>query len=124
MSRRIPAILAAFSLALHVIVPPGFMPASVDDGWHLKWCPDGMSAELMYALFGHAHHHHDSDAAQEGFQQCDLSVLSAELALALHILPVSDVDNADRPAPRLDSLFLPVIQGYYHSRAPPRALRT
>ncbi len=75
MSRRLFITLALAGLSLQVVVPPGFMPASVDDGWHLKWCPDGMSTELMHALFGHAHHHADESVP---YKQCDLSGLSAD----------------------------------------------
>ena len=47
------------------------MPGRIGDGEFVKLCPDGMSAELMVALFGHQHDHH-AHAAEAEFAQCDL----------------------------------------------------
>lgn len=46
------------SLLLRVLVPAGYMPAPVADGWPLQLCPDGMPMAAMRALLGDGHHHH------------------------------------------------------------------
>ena len=118
MKRRLLFILAILSLSLHVIVPPGFMPANVNDGWHLSWCPDGMPDEVMYALFGHAHHHHGSDS-KTSFSQCDLSGLYAELDLQY---PSSSTDVVALPHVwRVPPVLVSRIdaRANYAARAPP-----
>lgn len=62
-------LLAGF--LLQTAIPVGYMPANINDGWFVKLCPQGMSADVMAAVLGeHHHHHHDEDEAS--FLQCDL----------------------------------------------------
>ncbi|MEM9620901.1 MAG: hypothetical protein AAF993_04580 [Pseudomonadota bacterium] len=118
MKPRTLSIFVALSLSLHIFVPPGFMPASVSDGWYLKWCPDGMPAEVMHALFGHAHHHaHDSDAS---FAQCDLSGLYADIDQQPPGLEGADATPPLANPPTVLSLFTSSANPGYFSRAPPR----
>ena len=118
MQKRALATLVALSLCLHIAVPAGFMPASVASGWPLQWCPEGMSASSMRALFGHAHHHHHS-ADQPDFQQCDLSGLYAESMVAATVA-IIDSDSA-QPTYSLIARFSRTTKpGHYHPRAPPR----
>lgn len=75
-ARSLLARLVLVGLVLRVAVPAGFMPTNLDDGWFLKFCPDGMSMSVMMALLGHDHHHHHAnqqgDQNSEPYQQCDL----------------------------------------------------
>jgi hypothetical protein len=54
------ALLAA--VVLRVAVPVGYMPAPLASGWPVQLCPDGLSAEVMVALFGPSHQHHAAPA--------------------------------------------------------------
>jgi len=117
MRNRVLSIVAALGFSLHILVPPGFMPASVSDGWHLQWCPDGMSAEVMHALFGHAHHH-SADQTQT-FAHCDLSGLYADVDLQSHALPPGDAENPQPDQAWVTLLHSPEFRSGYLSRAPP-----
>ena len=49
-------------LVLQSLAPPGYMAGSLEDGWPVVLCPEG----LPHAFLGHAaHHHHDTTAAGE-----------------------------------------------------------
>lgn len=133
--------LAVLALSLRVLVPGGYMPASVADGWYLQWCPDGVSVEVLEALFGqsaagdsaHAHHlHHagpgpgdpSAPAAEQfdgppAYAQCDLSGFSADLhhAVAPPLLaPTALSAVRHRFAPTPVHAKRPLR---YRSRAPP-----
>jgi len=131
------ALLASFALALllRIAIPLGYMPTASDDGWYLKFCPDGMPAAAMVALFGDTHQHHhvghhsSHNTAQHadvqndehaGFAQCDLG---GGLALDL-------VANADAIGTRViqalptwhgADTWLPAADAWqrFRSRAPP-----
>ena len=64
------ATLAAIALLVRVAIPTGFMPSSMDDGWYLQLCPDGMPTHIMVALFGEDHSHH-GQPDEDTFFQCD-----------------------------------------------------
>jgi hypothetical protein len=49
-SRLFPLLLAA--LLLRTLIPGGFMPSSVNDGFFLALCPDGLLPEIYAALAG------------------------------------------------------------------------
>lgn len=49
-SRLLPLLLAA--LLLRTLIPGGFMPSSVNDGFFLALCPDGLLPEIYAALAG------------------------------------------------------------------------
>lgn len=112
--------LILLGLVLRVVVPVGFMPANLGDGWYLKLCPEGMSVNSMVALLGHHHHyHHHAHDEEASFDQCDLAGFSSLAALSanntpefsiLYVTPVAviPVDRYDR-----DTLIS------YRPRAPP-----
>ncbi|MEO0972082.1 MAG: hypothetical protein AAFX85_03240 [Pseudomonadota bacterium] len=128
-------VLAVLALCLRVLVPVGYMPASLAGGWYLQWCPDGLPVEVVEALFAgeaasaaHAHHHQghadataqsDASPGDGTYAQCDLSGFSSDLAPAqatsapsvadvTAVVAARRVDRQGRP-PRLS----------YRSRAPP-----
>ena len=57
------AAFFAVSLALRLpcLAPPGYMAGSLDDGWPVVLCPEGLPAGFL----GHDAHHHHEDAAGE-----------------------------------------------------------
>lgn len=130
------------ALLLRVAIPAGYMPASIaSDGWYLQWCPNGVSAEVMTALFEaagstesfqgahqHQHHHgHAQPAAEEadtppsGATHCDFGILSADA----HGAPQSAPPPALTPPAELAALpgksIVPTRpRTTYLARAPPR----
>lgn len=111
--RALRLVLASF--LLQTAIPLGYMPASIEDGWFVKLCPNGLSAAWVSALLGDQHKHHSDD--ESVFAQCDLGgglgnpvALSDFAGTAAYsapesILPVSDYLPATgishyRPRPR------------------------
>jgi hypothetical protein len=45
-------------LALRVIMPVGYMPASAGSGLLFELCPEGLPVAVMNAISGGEHHHH------------------------------------------------------------------
>ena len=111
-------LFTAIALMARVVVPSGFMPASVDSGWPLQLCSDGLTAEMMAGLLGHHHHHHEH--SNDAPKQCELgTALTAEAIV-----------DSSAFEPELNSgrttLFLPTTDQarngsllHFRSRAPP-----
>ena len=78
------ALLA--TLLLRVLVPVGYMPAKLSEGWPVQLCPDGMSAAAMTALLGDQHQHHGMHAMHGGAHS-DLAMTAKESAPALEAAP-------------------------------------
>jgi len=125
--KRVLQWLALSGVLLRILVPAGFMPADVGDGWYLKLCPDGMPASTMVALFGHHHHHHadgHADGQEEHFAadmlQCDLGGgLSADtVAYGVQLsvaVAATGIDETQPVAPAT----VRALPSAYHPRAPP-----
>mgnify|MGYP001815936635 CR=1 FL=1 len=62
--RRYSAALCAVSLALllQCLAPPGYMAGSLEDGWPVVLCPEGLPQGF---LGGHGHHHHAEASAED-----------------------------------------------------------
>jgi hypothetical protein len=56
--------LAAVSLALllQALAPPGYMAGSLDDGWPVVLCPEGLPSGF---LGQHGHHHHQETSGED-----------------------------------------------------------
>jgi hypothetical protein len=56
--------LAAVSLALllQALAPPGYMAGSLEDGWPVVLCPEGLPAGF---LGQHGHHHHQQTSGED-----------------------------------------------------------
>jgi hypothetical protein len=116
---RLPVLLSLFcGLALRVITPAGYMPASAGSGLLFELCPDGLPHGVTFSRAGHAHHHDDGDASKG--DQCDLGHMlsgasadapTVESTIAVLPAPMSETAPAHFPtaAPRRN----------YLSRAPP-----
>ncbi len=111
---------------LRLLVPSGYMPASVDSGWPLQLCGNGIPAAVMAHLTGAHHHHHAHNHAHGGTgskpEHCDLGGGFA----ADTVLASMEVDDAAPPA-ALMPLPLPRVPGQSSAypaqqpRAPPAA---
>ena len=92
--------LAAVSLALllQALAPPGYMAGSLDDGWPVVLCPEGLPSGF---LGQHGHHHHQEtsgeDVSLDGFcplggvldHSISLPALNLDIGQAGYALPQS-----------------------------------
>ncbi len=117
------ASLALLSVLLRVLVPSGYMPSNVSEGWYLKLCHHGLTAEVVQILLGdHGHHHHhdhDSHSAST-VDQCDLGSGYAGSALinTIDFLPSIFFASTLVLAFYLNSVLQTLVR-LYNSRAPP-----
>ena len=91
MTRRLPTnalscALVLGLLALRVLVPAGYMPASAGSGLFFELCPDGLPDALISAFSGsqgHYHHGRGGDAtAVSTADQCPIGhMLSSAMAV-------------------------------------------
>lgn len=115
--------LACVSLALllQCIAPPGYMAGSLDNGWPVVLCPEGLPAGFLE----HEHHHHDegpgagaSDLSLDG--HCPLGSVFGESAA---VLALNSGTDTDPEADSVDQIYQPPrLRGIYRSdlsRAPP-----
>lgn len=112
-------------LALRMMTPAGYMPASAGSGLLFELCPDGLPAAVINALAGSEHHHHhhgdsgDDSTSGSAIDQCPIGhMLSASMviddAVALQPLP----PPVSFHIPSVRSLPL-VSRTQYLSRGPP-----
>jgi|GEM_PF-892565 hypothetical protein len=115
--------LAAIAMLVRVSIPTGFMPASVDDGWYLQLCPDGMPAHVMVALFGE-HHAHHGGSADSTFFECDYdSGASGAVLIDSSMHAASEFDTSNARYAAVTTLTSSKRLLGFRSRAPPLFLR-
>jgi hypothetical protein len=113
-------VCAALALLLQSLAPPGYMAGSIEGGWPVVLCPEGLPPGFL----GHdAHHHHDDsdgtgDLSLDGY--CPLgSVLDASLAMLLPMLQAAS-QTVDEPVTRDFTPLLLTPRPTHPSRAPPQ----
>lgn len=111
------------SLLLRILVPAGFMPASVADGWYLTLCPDGWSRQALTVLLGHQHHH-APEHHSGGVQQCELGggLAAPCVTAAGGAEPRAPGSSPAPPLPQATPV-LAVPDPAFRPRAPPRLSR-
>ncbi|MEM1187283.1 MAG: hypothetical protein AAGI72_02085 [Pseudomonadota bacterium] len=143
-NRRRIATFAVAVLLVQVLVPRGYMPASLASGWFVALCPDGLTTPEMVVLIGaqqsqDQHHHghvehveherkhhamhqsHGADGTADPSRLCELAGLYVDALEATAFV----AELPERPT--LDSLDLdpatPPGPGIRHfsPRAPPLA---
>jgi len=112
-------VLFLATFALRVLVPAGLMPADMTDGWFLKLCPDGVSAEWMAGLNGdHHHHHHEEDGAQDS--SCELGGGLGASAANQDAFSFADNFSSETHSSNEQTVIASVAPLYVHgARAPP-----
>jgi hypothetical protein len=135
-SPRHPLLYVAYlALACRLVIPAGFMPASLADGGPLRLCLGGPAGALLQALAAQAgasreqheqHHHHDHDneggatpAEHDPWQYCPVGAVFASAALVGESsVDVLEPDHffVDQPTRILVSSSR---TGAYRARAPP-----
>lgn len=62
--RAVAVICVSLALLLQSLAPPGYMAGSLDGGWPVVLCPEGLPAGFL-AHGEHAHHHETAGAGED-----------------------------------------------------------
>ena len=114
--------LACVSLALILqsLAPPGYMAGSVEDGWPVVLCPEGLPAGF---LTGHHSHEHEVDSGGHDLSldgHCPLGgVLDAAVPLPVFALAGSARPAAFNPRSAYQPPFPQRPYQVHPTRAPP-----
>jgi hypothetical protein len=98
MRARYTAALLGVSLALLIqcLAPPGYMAGSLEDGWPVVLCPEGLPAGFL----GHHNHHQHSEESGEDLSldgYCPLGgVLDASTELQAETLETEQTSDVAR----------------------------
>ncbi|MEQ8857466.1 MAG: hypothetical protein RIC56_02355 [Pseudomonadales bacterium] len=124
------------ALLLRVLVPAGYMPAALADGWLLQLCPDGLPAATVQALLGPSHQHHEHHAPPHGApndlaaaddaiavpDQCELGGFA--MAAIVDAAGLADAAGPRRGDARGEPTHAPALhqRALFQARAPPPLL--
>ena len=89
-------VLAVVSLALllQALAPPGYMAGSVENGWPVALCPEGLPSGFLDQ--GHHHGHHQGDDKAESVSLEGYCPLGGVLDASVPVLAASV--NASTPS--------------------------
>jgi hypothetical protein len=114
-------MLVYLSLGIRALIPVGYMPAAIGDGWPVRACHNGLPQGLLDAPEGH---HEASDEEHEAlWEHCLFGVLSAVYSIEneyqFHIR-----DFQQDLVPTIDaSRILAARASVFRSRGPPPSKR-
>jgi len=90
---RAVVLLTFVSLACKFLIPVGYMPAAISDGWPVRMCHSGLP-EGLYSQDDDQHHHSETD--DERWENCSLGIALSAIGItsefAFH-LPYFDDDK-------------------------------
>lgn len=118
--RRTLICTAYFALACRLAIPPGYMPASLEDGWPIKLCPAGLPDGLLSAEKGDHAQHQDNGLDEESAPAyCPVGSLAELSALLGDVFSTLAASQVQLYTTRL--LEPPTVSTYprFRSRAPP-----
>lgn len=115
--------LAAF--LIRALIPVGFMPAPVSNGWPIVLCPTGLSDASIQTLLA-LHAHHSSGESGSNSEYSELCPLGMQLGAAF--LPVETLSLSVHLVARVvitPSTTTGMARHFfsYLSRAPPSSIR-
>lgn len=116
---RVVLLLTFVSLTCKFLIPVGYMPAALGDGWPVRMCFSGLP-EGLFSDDGNHHQHSEKD--DERWENCSLGALiSAAAVTSEHVLQVPNLSEDPSPFAyvrnSIDTILL-----VYHSRAPPTSI--
>ena len=115
--KRTSLLLVCLSLGIRALIPVGYMPAAIGDGWPVRACHNGLPHGLLDANGGH---YEASDEEHEAlWDHCQFGVLSAVYSIEdeyqLHIRHFQQILE-----PAVDASLIPAARAIiFRSRAPP-----
>ena len=118
--RRSLLCLAYLAFACRIVIPPGYMPAALDEGGPVVFCPAGLPAG---AMSGTSHHHDDGQDTgdhQLAWEHCPLGAVFDADALAVDIaFHLASLRQAP-PIEHSETSIVAATPRGFRSRAPPR----
>lgn len=113
---RLLILITYLSLACRFLLPVGYMPAPIANGWPARLCLTGLPTGFL-ADDAHHHGHHQTD--KNSLQTCSFGACCSHEAAALSIaLQISVVNDVPLPVAHsqnsIDTTFVE-----FRSRAPP-----
>jgi hypothetical protein len=113
--RRAVYLITCVSLAFKFLIPVGYMPAPIGDGWPVRMCFTGLPASLV----AHDDHHEHSKTDELQWESCSFAVFFSAYAI-----------TSDYASQELILSQAPLTTTYvrhstdttvfaFHSRAPP-----
>ena len=116
-ARRALLLLTYLSLACKLLIPAGYMPAAVSDGWPVKLCYSGLPENLSSHQGSHHEHNGEDDL---GFEHCPLGALASTATLASdYTFDISYFSQDLSPATYFRFAIPATVVGF-RSRAPPQ----
>ena len=110
-------LLVCLSLGIRALIPVGYMPAAIGDGWPVRACHNGLPHGLLDA---HDGHHEASDEEHKTlWDHCHFGVLSAVYSIENEYqLRIGDFEQVLVPA--TDESRIPAARDIiFRSRDPP-----
>ena len=109
-------IFTFVSLACKFLIPVGFMPAAISEGWPVRMCHTGLP-EGLFSHDGHRHEHNSNDDLR--LENCTLGASISAAAITIeHARQVPQFHEApttvDTARLSIDTIVL-----VFRSRAPP-----
>ena len=123
LKRAKQALVLVFYLAFAVklLIPVGYMPTAIGDGWPLRLCDAGLSG-AVFSETGRQHEHdHDHDGEQDELQweHCPLGALAAANGIPIeHHIELSFRGQDFSPGQHVIQSIATRVVGF-RSRAPP-----
>jgi len=116
-SRKLLLLVLALSFGIKALVPVGYMPTSLGDGWPVTICFSGLPQGLHAVLGGSHFHSEDDDDAH--WRHCPLEALSAAYAITSEYQPpVFDSRQGFSAAVQFKPSIAAPVFGF-RARAPP-----
>lgn len=115
-------VCVSLALLLQSLAPPGYMAGSLDNGWPVVLCPEGLPSGFLEQEH---HHHHDEGPGAGGLDlsldgHCPLGSVFGESAA---VLALNSSAELDPDGVVVDQFYQPpLLRGAYQphrSRAPP-----
>ena len=113
---RLLLLVTYLSLACKFLIPVGYMPAAIGDGWPVRLCLSGLPAELFSN--GDSHHKHDR-ADDSKWQNCSFGVISSSVAVTSDPATNSPLPVAIPLQSACTAMAVNATVVAFRSRAPP-----
>jgi len=116
------ALLHVFyvAFAIKLLVPVGYMPTALGDGWPIKLCYSGLPANVLGDHGTHHDHDLDGEEDESAWEHCPLGALAAASGVpAEYLFHLLRARQGSSPAPYAGYSIANRVVGF-RSRAPPR----
>ena len=113
---RLLLLVTYLSLACKFLIPVGYMPAAIGDGWPVRLCLSGLP-ENIFSQGSHHHGHEQSDDSK--WQTCSFGVMSSAVAVTSDTATNALLPIAAPVQTEPTSVMANATPVAFRSRAPP-----